>query len=473
MTGHVAAVDLGATSGRVIVGSVSSNRLEMKTVTRFLNTPVKAADGLHWGIYGLYQSVLDGLKEAFIQQPKIASIGVDSWAVDYGLVGNGALLGVPFHYRDERTSYGVSQVHKQLTQDELFKLNGLQFLPFNTIYQLAAEPVGGNVSLADSMLLIPDLFNFWLTRRMFAERTNASTTGLLNVTTGEWDKQLVSAAKIQPSLLPHLIEPGYNLGTVTDEITSFIGATTDVIAVGSHDTASAVVAVPMDPTNSVYISCGTWGLVGTETNAPILSDEAKTANFTNEGGVDGRNRFLHNVMGLWILSESVRQWEIEGQTIDLSTLITEATNYSGEYGIFDVNDSVFLSPGNMPQRIALWLKAHDQPVPRNTVEFARCIIESLSLAFVRAAQQAAQLSNIPLETIHIVGGGAQNSLLCQRVSELAGVPVVVGPVEATAIGNILVQSRSNKFVNGDLEALRHIVKTAFPPTTYLPALRGN
>lgn len=472
MTGFVAAVDLGATSGRVIVGSVSPNTLQMSTIARFPNQPIRAADGLHWDIYGLFGSVIDGLSRAFVQQPHISSVGVDSWAVDYGLVGNGKLLGVPFHYRDERTTFGVSAVHKQLDQNQLFGLNGLQFLPFNTIYQLAAEQKGGNISVADSMLLIPDLFNFWLTNQKFAERTNASTTGLLNIRSGQWDSQLVSATNIHLNQLPEIIEPGFNLGKVTPEISIDIGATPEVVAVGSHDTASAVVAVPMDPETSVYISCGTWGLVGTETPNPILTEEARASNFTNEGGVDGRNRFLHNVMGLWILSESVRHWESEGEQINLPRLVQEAAAFEGEYGIFDVNDPVFLAPGDMPHRITLWLKASDQPVPNSLAAFARCIIESLAVAFVDASFRAAELSQINLKTIHIVGGGALNSLLCNRVSELSGLPVVVGPVEATAIGNILVQARAQGFVMGDLEALRHVVKTTFPPTTYLPALRG-
>lgn len=472
MTGFVAAVDLGATSGRVIVGSVSPNRLHMSTIARFVNQPIKAADGLHWDIHGLYGSVISGLSKAFVQQPQISSIGVDSWAVDYGLLENGKLLGVPFHYRDERTAFGVSRVHQQLTQDHLFGLNGLQFLPFNTIYQLAAEQKGGNISRADAMLLIPDLFNFWLTNRIFAERTNASTTGLLNIQSGQWDQQLVAATNIQMSQLPEIIEPGFNLGTVTDQIARDIGASPDVVAVGSHDTASAVVAVPMDPSTSVYISCGTWGLVGTETSRPILTEEARAANFTNEGGVDGRNRFLHNVMGLWILSESVRHWESQGEQINLPRLVQEASAYEGEYGIFDVNDPVFLAPGDMPRRIALWLRASDQPVPESLAAFTRCIIESLATAFVKASFRAAELSGVTLKTIHIVGGGALNSLLCNRVSELSGLPVIVGPVEATAIGNILIQARAQGFVKGDLEELRHVVKTTFPPTTYLPALRG-
>jgi rhamnulokinase len=471
MSSYVAAVDLGATSGRVIVGSVGPNSLEIRALSRFPNTPLRAPDGLHWNIAELQNEVFDGLRNAF-QNFNIQSIGVDSWAIDYGFIANKELLGVPFHYRDERSNFGAKQVLEKVSQEELFRINGLQYLPFNTIFQLAAEPPEGNKPKADTLLLIPDLMNFLLTGKKYAEKTNASTTGLVNINTGNWDPRLLEIAKVPSALMPEIIDPGTLVGNLTTEAEASLGGKCEVVAVGSHDTASAVVAVPMEPSTSVYISCGTWALVGTETTSPILSQEAMKANFTNEGGVDGRNRFLKNVMGLWILNETIREWKDEGQDVDLPKLLSQAADYEGAVSLFDVNDPVFLTQGDMPSRIHKVIEKNNQPVPLNPVEITKSIIESLAYAFTETAIKAADLSGVNLQVIHIVGGGALNSLLCQRVSERSGLPVVAGPVEATAIGNVLIQARTQKIISGDLEGLRHLVKSAFPATKFIPALRG-
>ena len=488
MTGHVAAVDLGATSGRVIIGTVSANELSIDPVARFLNTPLSAADGMHWDIHGLFGSAIEGLKTAFAKEPSIASIGVDSWAVDYGLVRGTELLGIPFHYRDERTAYGVSLVHEKTPYAELFTRNGLQFLPFNTVYQLAAERQGSILAHADSILLIPDLINFWLTGQRFAERSNASTTGLLNVSTGQWDLDLAADVLVAPAQLPTLIDAGTIIGSLSPEMSRTIGGAglqsgfaatsvnigaVNVVAVGSHDTASAVAAIPMDPTSSAYISCGTWGLVGVEIEKPCLTEEARAANFTNEGGVDGRIRFLHNVMGLWLLSESVRQWEREGASIDLVELLAQAEAITTPVPVFDANDGGFLAPGDMPARIADWFTSRGQLAPQSPAEFARSIIESLAQAFAQNVRRASELSGVAVKTIHMVGGGSQNALLCQRTADRSGLPVLAGPVEATAIGNVLIQARTQGFITGDLETLRGLVLTAFPPISYLPTTQGH
>ncbi|MBK5238708.1 MAG: rhamnulokinase [Actinomycetales bacterium] len=497
MTGHVAAIDLGATSGRVIIGTVGANELSIDPVARFLNTPVHAADGMHWDIHGLFASVIEGLQAAFAKEPTIASIGVDSWGCDYGLVRGTELLGIPFHYRDERTSFGVSQVHAKTPHAELFTRNGLQFLPFNTVYQLAAERQGSILAHADSILLIPDLINFWLTGRRFAERSNASTTGLLNVRTGQWDLALAADDLVAPSQLPPLIDAGTVIGSLSPDMSRTIGGAglpsgfvaeaatravnvgsvnlgaVNVVAIGSHDTASAVAAIPMDPTTSAYISCGTWGLVGVEIEKPCLTEEALAANFTNEGGVDGRIRFLHNVMGLWLLSESVRQWERDGATINLVDLLAAAEAITVPVPVFDANDGGFLHPGDMPSRIAEWFTARGRIAPQSHAEFARSIIESLAEAFAQTVRRASELSGVPVRTIHMVGGGSQNALLCQRAADRSGLPVLAGPVEATAIGNVLIQARTQGFITGDLETLRGLVLTAFPPISYLPSTQGH
>ena len=462
-TGAVAAIDLGATSGRVMLGHVGHNELSVRPVARFPNGPVTRADGLHWDIEALREHVLDGLAAAIREDPAVVSIGVDSWAVDYALMRDGRMLAEPYHYRDDRNLAAVDRVHARVGAAELYAANGLQYLPFNTLYQLEAEARLGE---ADSFLLIPDLFAFWLTGNPVAERTNASTTGLLSVATGEWDDALIARLGLPRSLFPELVSPGTSVGALRSEVAARIGARGDVrvTAVGSHDTASAVVAVPAASADFAYISCGTWGLVGVELERPVLTEAARTANFTNEGGVDGRVRFLHNVMGLWLLSECVREW---GET-DLTALLAEAAAVAGGVPVFDANDSRFLAPGDMPGRIGGWLREHDLPVPSSRAEFVRSIIESLATAFAEAVRTAASLSGSPVSTIHIVGGGALNELLCQRVADLSGMPVLAGPVEATAIGNVLVQARAQGLAEGSLESLRALVASAFAPVRYLP-----
>jgi rhamnulokinase len=472
-TGTVAAVDLGATSGRVIVGRVGPETLETETVARFPNDPVFAGDGLHWDILGLYGAALNGLRAAFRAAPAIASIGIDSWAVDYGLLRDGRLLGNPFHYRDERTARGVAAVHDRVPHAELFERNGLQFLPFNTLYQFAAEPADV-LGFADTALLIPDLLGSWLTGVARTEVTNASTTGLLRWAAHDngghaWDDALTERLGMPRGILPPLITPGERLGALLPAVAASLGGTADVVAVGSHDTASAVVAVPMQADAAAYISCGTWGLVGIEVERPVLTPAALAANFTNEGGAFGRVRLLHNAMGLWILSETVRGWEREGHAQDLPTLLDAAAEVpASAVPVFDVDDPRFLAPGDMPARIDAWCVEHGVAAPGSRAAYTRSIVESLAQAFAAATAAAGRLGGVDVQTIHIVGGGALNALLCQRTADRAGVPVLAGPVEATALGNVLVQARAAGFVSGSLEALRDLVARTHQPRRYMP-----
>ncbi|WP_460775808.1 rhamnulokinase [Microbacterium sp. GXF7504] len=469
MTGAVAAVDLGATSGRVIVGRVGRHVLDTTTVARFPNDPVHLPDGLHWNLVGLYGQVLAGLRTALRDAPDLAGIGVDSWAVDYGLVGGGRLLGTPYHYRDDRTVRGVEAVHVIAPHAELFARNGLQFLPFNTLYQLAVEDAA-LLELADHALLVPDLIGYWLTGAVRTERTNASTTGLLRAGRAEWDAELMARLGIDRRLLAPLIEPGEPLGPLRGDVRALVGASdgVTVTAVGSHDTASAVVAVPMTDGHAAYISCGTWGLVGVEVDRPVLTDTAREAGFTNEGGVDGRTRLLRNVMGLWMLSETVRGWEREGDRIDLPDLLRAAEAVTDEVPLLDVDDPRFLAPGDMPARIDAWCDEHGLAAPRSRPAYARSIVESLAQAFADAALEAARVGRVDVRVIHIVGGGALNELLCRRIADRSGLPVLAGPVEATALGNILVQARSAGLVSGTLEALRDLVTRTHSPRRYAP-----
>ena len=468
-SGVVAAVDLGATSGRVMLGRVGPDELRLEQVHRFPNDPVRVPDGLHWNILELYRNVLLGLRQAYAAEPGLASIGIDSWAVDYALVRHGRMINNPYHYRDDRTAHGVTAVHGLVDQARLYAANGLQFQPFNTLYQLAVDAKAGLLDEDVRALLIPDLLAYWLTGERVAERTNASTTGLLDPTTGEWNAGLLADLGLPRSLLPDIVDPGQRIGPLLAEVAADLGASgLDVVAVGSHDTASAVVAVPMVTDDAAYISSGTWSLVGVELTSPVLTEESRAANFTNEGGVDGRIRYLKNVMGLWLLSESVRTWERSRHSIDLRELLEAAEQVPTPVAIFDANHPSLLPPGDMPARITKLCEEAGEPVPASPAELTRSILESLATAYGEAIDQAEKLSGRAIGRVHVVGGGSQNALLGQLTADRTGRIVLAGPVEATALGNVLVQARAAGLVDPDLAQLRDLVARTHPPQEYRP-----
>jgi sugar (pentulose or hexulose) kinase len=438
----VAAIDLGASSARVIRVSVRPDRLELTEVHRVANRPVRAGGTLHWNALGLYQAVLDGLRLA----GPVDSLGIDSWAVDYGLLdADGALLGNPVSYRDSRTNGVMERVLAQAGAPELYALTGLQNLPFNTIFQLVSARPAASLRSAATLLLLPDLLAYWLTGNLGAELTNASTTGLLRADTHEWAYDLIGQLGLNPALFPPLRRPGEVIGS-TDAI--------PVIAVGSHDTASAVVAVPAVDSGFAYISCGTWSLAGIELGEPVLTEASRLANFTNEVGVDGRIRYLRNVMGLWLLQECLREepsWQLE-------PLLREAARSPGGHSLFDPGDPVFLPPGNMRARIEEACRRLAQPVPAGPAALVRSILDSLAQAHARALHDAQRLSGKAVTAIHIVGGGSRNALLCQLTADACGLPVIAGPAEATAIGNALVQARTLGAISGSLTDLRALVR---------------
>jgi rhamnulokinase len=356
----------------------------------------------------------------------------------------------------------IDDVHAKVDRARLYGVTGLQFLPFNTLYQLAAEPaLDGRRAL-----LVPDLLGYWLTGRQVAEETNASTTGLLDARTGGWSTPLVEALGLPPGLLPDVIAAGAVLAPLTAAVSADIGVdyALPVTTVGSHDTASAVVGVPADNPRFGYISCGTWGLVGVELDAPVLTEDSRKANFTNERGVDGTIRYLRNVMGLWLLSESMRTWDLRGRGVDLGDVLAAAAVLPAGGPRVDPNDPVFLPPGDMPERIAAAAGLRD-PEPAVVV---RCILDSLAVAFAEAVSDAERLSGQPVEVVHLVGGGSQNALLCQLTADAVGRPVVAGPVEATALGNVLVQARTHGVLSGGLAALRGRVRAASHLHRYEP-----
>jgi rhamnulokinase len=466
----VAAVDLGATSGRVMLGHLSPDQLSVEAVHRFPNDPVRTPDGLHWNLLELYRNLLIGLRKVLSAQPDLAGVGVDSWAVDYGLVSGDRLINNPFHYRDERTAHGVDLVDKIADHATLYAANGLQFQPFNSVYQLAVDHEAGVIDDSTRMLMIPDLLGFWLTGEQVAERTNASTTGLVDINNGSWNATLIDKVGLPRSLFPSLVDAGSRIGSLREDVAGEISAPSalDVIAVGSHDTASAVVGVPMTESGAAYVSSGTWSLVGVELDRPVLTEESRDANFTNEGGVDGKIRYLRNVMGMWLLSESMRTWEREGHAVELTTLLAQAAAISTPAPLFDANHPSLLPPGNMPKRIAALCVEAAAVAPDSPPVFARAILESLAEAYAAAIDDAERLSGQKINTVHIVGGGSQNALLCQLTANRTGRRVLAGPVEATAVGNVLVQGRTAGLVQGELSELRSLVARTFPPAEYQP-----
>jgi rhamnulokinase len=461
----LAAVDLGASSGRVVLGRIGPDTLDLTEVSRFRNGPVPLPDGLYWDALGLYLDVLDGIRAAERRSGGLAGLAVDSWGVDYGLLdADGMLLGNPRHYRDGRTAAVLDDVHRKLDPARLYELTGVQFLPFSTLYQLAAER---RLEVGWQALLTPDLLGYWLTGVRAAEQTIASTTGLLDARTGDWAAEVVDGLGLPTGLLPDVVPPGRVLAGVTEPVRAELGLDHELLVstVGSHDTASAVVAVPAVTPRFGYVSCGTWGLVGVELDAPVLTEAGRRANFTNERGVDGTIRYLRNVMGLWLLSESLRAWNLRGLGVELGDVLAAAATLPPGGPRIDPDDPAFLPPGNMPARIA---RVVGRPIEDSPEVVVRCILDSLALAFAAAIEDAQRLSGQPVEVVHIVGGGARNALLCQLTADAAGRPVLAGPVEATALGNLLVQARTHGALDGDLAALRARVRAATHLDRYEP-----
>jgi rhamnulokinase len=453
-----AAIDIGASSGRVVAGVVDDGRVGLHTVHRFPNGAVRSHGRLRWDLSGLFDEVLTGLTVLAERFGDVVSIGVDTWAVDYGLLDvDGRLLAEPTAYRDDRTSPELlAAVHARVGAAELYAVNGLQSLPFTTVYQLAAEqrdPLWPRVRHA---VLLPDLIGYWLTGALRTEVTNASTTGLLDARSRTFSADLFARLDLPLDLFPPLVTPGETVGALLPEVaaTTGLAAGVTVVAVGSHDTASAVVGVPAVEPAWAYVSSGTWSLVGLELDAPVLTEETRAANFTNEGGVDGRTRFLRNVGGLWLLSESLRDWAEHGQPAELAPLLEQAALLPAGGPLIDVDDDRFIAPGTMPERIRQACRASGRVVPDAPAEVVRCVLESLAAAYARTLDAAERLTGRTVEVVHVVGGGSQNALLCQLAADASGRTVLAGPVEATALGNVMVQARTAGSLTGTLEAMR-------------------
>ncbi|MEY4499354.1 MAG: carbohydrate kinase [Actinomycetota bacterium] len=460
MTEILGAIDLGASSGRVIAGVLSDSRLDLHELARFPNGPVVTGNQLHWDFDALFSAIKEGLNKlgnfAAERGQTVKSIGIDTWAVDYGLVDDdGKLIAPPRHYRDERNLLGATVVHEIVPQDELYQLNGLQYQTFNTVYQLTAEQLQNPelVAKAKTVLLIPDLIAFVLTGVKRAEVTNASTTGLLDVHTHQWNLALAKKLGIKTDLLPELIQPGETYGPLVGFDNPGLKGT-EVIAVASHDTASAVLAVPKLDENGAYLSSGTWSLIGAEINQPVLSEFSRRENFTNELGVNNTVRYLKNLSGLWLLQESQKIWQL-----NIEELLEGAEHVETSARI-DVNDGEFVAPGDMPSRIQVHVSRSGHETPHVPAEITRVILESLADAYAEAIKDLEEFTGRKIKQLNIVGGGSQNRLLNQLAANRCGIPVVAGPVEATAIGNLMAQtSIANK---------REFIAKSFQPQLFQP-----
>lgn len=479
----VAAIDLGATSGRVMIGQLVNGKLELTLVHRFANGPVPLyelepgarEDALAWDIDELWTQIRHGLKLAFAQRADIASIGVDSWAVDYALLKDGQRMGQVRHYRDPRNERAVPVLERIFSRRDLFDRNGLQFLPFNTVYQLQDDKIEHRLEAADELLLVPDYFNWMLTGQRRSEWTNASTTGLLNQRTGTWDSDVLAELGITGRLAP-IVQPGELVGVLLPELAAEFGVKqqVEIVAVASHDTASAVAATPLSSPRSAYISCGTWGLVGVELERPVLTEQAHHAGFTNELGVGHSVRFLKNVAGTFLLSESIRQWNDQAagtssEQVRLEELLVQAELLPEPEVLIEPQNESFLAPGQMATRICDVVESAGGQRPDSPAQVIRVVVESLAASFAKQAHQAARLGGFELENIHIVGGGSQGSLLCQRTADYARVPVIAGPVECTALGNVLMQLQLAKQVGAEKLDLRAAVRDSVPLRAYCPA----
>jgi rhamnulokinase len=462
----LAAVDLGAQSGRVGVGRFDGERLGVEEVHRFPNVPVKTDARLRWDALRLYADVLEGLRAAAATGP-IDSVAVDSWAVDFGLVDrNGELLGNPVHYRDARRAAAFEPTLERVSAAELYERTGIQPLPINTIFELAAMAADGDPTLAaDSrMLMIPDLIHHRLCGSSVSEHTNATTTACRDLRDGAWLLDVLERLDVPSGPLPEVVPPATILGTAVTEIG--IGAPV-VVAGATHDTASAVAGTPLRAAGSVFVSLGTWSLVGVEAAEPMVSDEAFAANLTNEGGVAGTVRILRNITGLWLLDECVRAWSATRRRHSIDDLIGLAESSAPLRSFVDPNEPSFTGPGDMPSRIAEYCERTGQPRPEDHGAIARCIFESLALKHAETVDALSAVTGRELDTVHVVGGGAKNELLCRWTANASGRVVEAGPAEATLVGNLVVQAMALGEISSLAEG-RDVVRRSFTPDVFEP-----
>lgn len=477
----VLAFDLGAGSGRAFIGKIVKDggsgaatgpgKLQITEIHRFPNTPVQIGGHLHWDTPMLLQEIKNGIRKAFQAGYRPESCGIDTWGVDFGLLDrNGELLGIPYHYRDRQTEGLVEEVSALVGAERLFRESGLQFMPFNTLYQLYAMKKANSpkLDMAETLLLTPDLLSYFLTGQKACEFTMATTTGLYDPGRGAWNQPLMEQLCLPGAIFSEPVPPGTVIGELTAEVCAELGVPPlKVIAVASHDTESAAAAVPAESAQFAYLVSGTWSLLGTQMAAPLLQPAVQERQFSNEGGVDGTFHLLKNIMGLWILQECKRKWEQGGQSYSFAELVRLAKEVEPLRSFIDPDDLRFMNPADMPEEIRSYCRETGQPEPETAGATVRCILESLAFRYRQVLEQAEELTGSRFAGLHMVGGGIQNELLCGFTADALGRPVWVGPVEASAIGNLLVQLRTGGWIK-DMREGTELVKSSFPLQSHEP-----
>jgi rhamnulokinase len=466
------AIDLGAESGRAILATLDQAHLSLTEIHRFANDPVRLPDGLHWDILRLWSEIKTALHIATHKHNvQLAGIGIDTWGVDYGLLDRtGALIGSPYHYRDSRTDGMMEESFRRLPRERIFDLTGIQFMQLNTLYQLFSMVVQQSpaMQIADTFLTTPDLLNYWLSGRKACEFTMATTTQCYNPRQGAWSRPLLDALGIPARIFPEVVQPGTVLGLVLPDIAAETGCgRVPVIAPACHDTGSAVAAVPAENQHFAWISSGTWSIMGAEAAAPIVNAQSLKYNFTNEGGVNGTWRFSKNIMGLWLVQECRRTWARAGEELSYSDITQLAADAEPFRSIINVDAADFFQPGDMPARIQQYCVRTNQPVPLTQGAIARCALESLALKYRWVLARLEEMLGYRLEPIHIIGGGTQNRVLNQLTADATRRSVVAGPIEATAIGNVLMQAVALGYLQS-LDEARAVVRHSCKPETYAP-----
>jgi rhamnulokinase len=466
---HFLAFDIGASSGRAILGTLENGKLSLTETHRFKNQITRIHGSYYWNIYSLFEELKTGLKKCITEfnvQPD--SIGIDTWGVDYSLVSeSGQLIGLPFAYRDSRTDNAIADFFKVLPKKETYLLSGIQFMQFNTLFQLFAskQEKHSRLAIARSLLFTPDTLNYLFTGVRKNEYTIASTSQLLKPGKAEWEKELFKAAQLDENLVEDIIQPGTELGKVLQEVQEETGSVEiPCIAVASHDTASAIASVPASDGHWAYLSSGTWSLLGIESKEPIVSEKSMDMNFTNEGGVEGTTRFLKNIMGMWLIQECKRIWDKE-EVLDWPEIVQLSEKAEPFKCFINPDNQVFLNPGNMPKAIQDYCIETQQTVPESKGEIARCIYDSLALKYKFTIKQIELLTNKKIEKLHIIGGGANNKMMNQLTADAIGIPVFAGPTEATATGNVMMQAKALGAVKS-LNEIREIIKKSFDVIEY-------
>lgn len=465
------AFDIGATSGRSILGTIQNNKLELQELTRFPNKIIRIGDKYYWDIFALYEALKEGLRTVASRNIEIDAIGIDTWGVDFVYIGeDDSILGTPRSYRDPYTDGIPEEYFDIIPRKEVYGMTGIQIMNFNSLFQLyaAKKEKSSVLKAAKQILFIPDALSFLLTGEKVCEYTIASTSQLINPRTKVLETELLTKVGIDPSLILPITLPGKVVGTLRESISNECGlGKIPVVAVAGHDTGSAVVSVPAENKNFAYISSGTWSLMGIEVDEPIVTEESYDLNFTNEGGVDGTIRFLKNITGMWLLEQCRKEWGAQGKTYNYPEIVAMSDSVEAFKSLVDPDDPSFANPNSMTKAIVDFCKNTGQNIPKTEAEFIRCIFDSLALKYRYVLDCLKKIAPFPIEKLHVIGGGSQNKLLNQMTANAIGIPVIAGPSEATAIGNIMMQAKGLGVVES-LQEIRDIIRNSVSPEVFHP-----